>query len=236
MSRVLAIVDTETTGLPSDSTARVVELGLVVWDVDKDKLLWADATMVRPDLLTEKGLKVAKDISGIEPEEIFAGLSIPDAQIWWDRALGQVAKHGAVGLGAWNMPFDRAMLRRTLYGIEDPKEANSDPRPWIDCENAGDPTPWLTCWMQVFSDMFVETLGTRTAAVGVVTPRFAKLGYAVEQLGLSRAEAKTAHRALGDAIHCAKVGAAILRGDLAPTPIHSIKQLAPEHRHGRGRS
>ena len=226
--RVIATLDTETTGLPDDETARAYEIGVAVWDVDKDELLWGDSMLFRPDLLTQEGLELAQEISGIDPLLILGAPIAEEALRWWEKKiLVKVASLGASTFGAWNLTFDRAMVRRSLYGLLDPVEAWSSDEPWVEYENPGDPTPWGTCWMIAFSDLFVNSLGTRlTSEPGKVVPRFASLSYASKRIGLPPVEQTTQHRALPDAIRCAQIGAAILRGDVQGQPDKPVGKIS----------
>jgi len=105
--RPIVVVDTETTGLPRDDTARIIEIGAVALDQFGVEI-GSFASYVCPDVLTPAA-DVALAINGITRERIQAApqrSTVIEAWDLWYRA------HGAPLLVAYNAEFDAEMFRR----------------------------------------------------------------------------------------------------------------------------
>ena len=206
-------VDTETTGLPEDPDVHVFEVAVSAWSVADQAEVYSASLVFRPDLLSEEGLAVARDICGVDPEEILSAPSQSEAVAWWSLQLKQLEERfpGFV-LDAWNLPFDRTLVRRTLLGLRDPEEAWQGREAPVVYPNDRDPSPWGLCWMRVFSDLHRPFLGTTLDSEGVRWKRPASLRWAAARLGIVQTDA---HRALDDARVCAQIGVKIRRGDVA---------------------
>ena len=144
-------LDTETTGLPSDPNARVIEIGITTWDSemsDADKITSRFSSIVRPSVLTQKGLEIAWSISKINKEQIE---SAPSAdQVW--SLLQSYLDTLPYPVIAWNMPFDRYMIRRSFMGVDEVK--SSDKKNFglfevLDIE--GDPIQWWDCACKAYA-------------------------------------------------------------------------------------
>ena len=123
------VLDTETTGLPCDPKAHVVEVGAAL--VPAPRPGWFErgeystfSTLVRPPVLTEEGLAIAKRVSGITKEQLDHARSPSEAlhalEAWvydylcgGDRG-GFYPKLDKTAVHAWNAPFDAQMMERTF--------------------------------------------------------------------------------------------------------------------------
>jgi len=188
-----ALLDTETTGLPDDPDARVVEVACTVHDDDCPDLLEAMtaadendrletfvahsqswSSFVCPLVLTEAGLALSLRISGITEDEIRGA---PHPGVVLDR-LGVFLDGFTTGVRTWNLAFDMPMFRRTFY------------------ENLGlpDEVVWDGCAMLDFTHRWrsvaginVETMEPRWISVKRAA-RLSRITYSDEQ----------AHRASAD--------------------------------------
>lgn len=129
-----AVIDTETTGLPDDPNARVIELGAALFSLEDGSLVRTFSTLVCPDVLTEDGLAVALSVSGITEAEIRAAPSPADA---W-AACGAFLDGWVYPVHAYNLEFDRLMCERTF-----------------DTEGVW----WAGCIMEEFSLLWVRCFG-----------------------------------------------------------------------------
>jgi len=127
---LICVVDTETTGLPDNPDAQVVEVAATIFDLSTGQEVRCWSTLVKPSTWGEEGRKVASEICGLDPDLIDAhGMEPSMAQM----ALLDFA--GRLPLHAWNRPFDEEMVRRM-----DPDE----PR-------LARPELWGPCLMREFS-------------------------------------------------------------------------------------
>lgn len=102
-----AVLDTETTGLQKDPDARVIEIGIARFE--NGVCVRRYQSLVRPDILTEAGVKVAWKVSQITRAEIEAAPLPEDVWVEVDGLLGDVP------VVAWNLPFDQEMVRRSFF-------------------------------------------------------------------------------------------------------------------------
>ncbi len=178
---IIAALDTETTGLPEDRDARAIEVAVAVFDseVSLDEPIRVYQSLVNPDVLTEAGLAVALEVSGISEEEIRAAPR-PDP-VW--LAVEETLDHGLIPVVGWNFAFDKLMVRRTFF---------------LD-EKADDGVAWEDDTMKTFGRAFAPVLGRGRGG----EPRWVKLTRAAEMMGLSWDG--DAHRALADAIMTVRI-------------------------------
>jgi DNA polymerase III epsilon subunit-like protein len=180
---LFAEIDTETTGLPSDPDARVVEVGVAVFEIGAPtpwsgnvpscEVVGQFASLVRPEILRDEHLDLVERISGISRDEV---LDADPPEVVWLRLLREL--DGAMmPFFAWNLAFDATMMARTFA--------------WADGLS------WRGCTMRSFA--------TRTGG------RAWKLSTAAEHLGLAF-EGQT-HRALADAIMAGRIQAMLLSDD-----------------------
>lgn len=113
---LLLVVDTETTGLPNDRDARVIELGAVLIRLDDGAEAKTFHSFVRPDVWSPRAAGALR-INGLTRDEVYAhGLPQTEAasawEDWWRHYLGAPPVH------AWNAPFDREMMRRMGWDPE----------------------------------------------------------------------------------------------------------------------
>jgi DNA polymerase-3 subunit epsilon len=126
--KTFCVLDTETTGLTRDRDARAIEVAVVRFEGGKP--VHSFTSLVRPDILTPEGMRVANDICGIRPDEIEQA---PRPWEVWGSVLEVIGSHPVV---AWNMPFDQQMVRRTFFegeSFEHSKRLRQYPPNWSEC-------------------------------------------------------------------------------------------------------
>jgi len=116
----IVVWDTETTGLPRDSWASVVDLGAVLVDVSGEIASQFEC-LILPEVLDERA-NFALSISGITPELLRAeGLTVQGAlervDIWTSSLPQEMTFHTS-----FNIAFDKPMMRR--MGLEYPAWAS----------------------------------------------------------------------------------------------------------------
>jgi len=127
---LLCVIDTETTGLPDNPDAQVVEVAATIYDLSTGQEVRCWSTLVKPTTWGEDGRRVASEICGLDTDLIDAHGEEPVFALMrlLDFARG-------LPLHAWNRPFDEEMIRRM-----DPKERRLDK-----------PDLWGPCLMREFS-------------------------------------------------------------------------------------
>ena len=113
----LCVLDTETTGLPRDGSARVVELGAVILDTDGAEIASFSA-LCRPDVYFADTAREALAINGIAEADVLA--AAPSRAVRQDF-LDWLTKHQCGWVTAYNVEFDREMCRRMGFAPEWPK-------------------------------------------------------------------------------------------------------------------
>lgn len=199
-----AVIDTETTGLPDDLDARVIELGAALFSLTDGLLVRSFSTLVCPDaMLTEEGLAVAAEVSGITEAQIKAAPS--PAEAW--AACGVFLDGWSYPVHAFNLEFDRLMCERTF-----------------DTEGVW----WAGCIMEEFSLLWVRCFGhdpTTGKPVRCHLRRAARIADV-------RWEGDT-HRAEADAIVAGRIFALLRANKLqppeqtVPTRVITIQGRAP---------
>ena len=220
--RWITVLDTETTGLPDDPTAQVIEVAAAHLCIHPDRSIsiWDTwETLVCPvDDLTEDHLEICRTYSKITPDEI---LSAPAPH----EALALLCRKMRLYPGpiiAWNVAFDRRMVRRTLLGICEEQYHNDriDPKygapTWLPV--MGDPLPWGGCLAQHYTGVKGPVAGHFDAGGGEPKPRVASLGLAMTLERISRHG--QAHRALSDVLATAELAMKLWRGEVQPWGSH----------------
>jgi DNA polymerase III epsilon subunit-like protein len=193
------VIDTETTGLPEQKDARVCEIAAVRFDKD-GRMVSAYSSLVRPEVLTEEGIRVITEISGFTEDEI---RNAPHPDVVW-RELCAVTHSWVYPVHAWNLEFDRLMIERS-WNIA----AIGGTKPW-----------WAGCLMQSFSSMWTVCFGHD---VETGEPRRVSLYRAAKIAGVPFEG--PAHRALTDAMVAGKVWAKVRSGEVSPPTL--TKRGAP---------
>ncbi len=104
----LCVLDTETTGLPRDPWANVVELAAVILDRDGSEIAAWSSLVIPPEL--DERAAPALEINHLTIEEIRArGVDAFGAAQSFE---GWMSQHGSPWVTAYNVDFDREMLRR----------------------------------------------------------------------------------------------------------------------------
>ena len=129
-SSLLCVIDTETTGLPDNPDAQVIEVAATLWDLARQTEVRAWSTLVRPTTWGEDGRRCAKEICGIDPDLVDEQGEDP---VLARMKLFDFAR-GAT-LHAWNSVFDEEMVRRM-----DPRQPHA-------------PNRWGPCLMREFSTL-----------------------------------------------------------------------------------
>jgi len=119
-SSPIIVWDTETTGLPRDSWADVVDLGAVLVDTSGE-IIDQFECLILPEVLDERA-NFALSISGITPELLRAeGLTVQGALERVDLWIAGLPQ-GMTFHTSFNIAFDRPMMRR--MGLEYPAWAS----------------------------------------------------------------------------------------------------------------
>ena len=115
-------LDTETTGLPFEGNASVCELGAVCLDEEGYKVS-EFSSLVKPSGGIADWSPEAMEKHGIPEEKL---LDSPTPTLVWDKFYGWLLLHTPiVHVYAYNVAFDREMMRRTM--------PISDQLPWGNC-------------------------------------------------------------------------------------------------------
>jgi DNA polymerase III epsilon subunit-like protein len=201
-----AVIDTETTGLPDDPDARVVEVGIVVLDTENatpDVPVRSFQSFVLPDVLTDAGRWVLETINRIPVDEVLAA---PEPREVW----GGIHRFlEGLSVRAYNEEFDRMMLERTF---SEAAQGLSWGPPCGDNQAAWRRFP--SCIMEGFLERFAAYSRTREDLTG---PSPFRLAAALDMLGLQVADG-SAHRALVDAEAAGAVALRIDAGFRPPEP------------------
>lgn len=109
---MIVVLDTETTGLPRHSFARVVEVAAVALD-DRGREAGCFSSLVRATAEECDLGREALAVNGIDPSWLHGApglLDVTEALARW------CAMHGGV-VTAFNVDFDRCMMERTFYSL-----------------------------------------------------------------------------------------------------------------------
>lgn len=136
--RAVAIVDTETTGLPKHEWASVIEIGAVLIDTH-GQLIDIFSRFVLPTTLDERADE-AMAINQIDIKKVLAHGGKPWAVAWefekWLRG------HGFPMMATFGIDFDREMLRRMRFGYGD----------WDDCIQASSKADMVAAGIEPWID------------------------------------------------------------------------------------
>ena len=193
LSARIAVIDTETSGLDTDPDARPIELAAVLLDVDGTQIAPFQSLMCPGNFDPEKAAG-ALAVNKIDPAAVLRAPRpaevIADFRLWLEQ-------HECTRLAAFNVKFDREMIRRVGFD---------------------DPVSWAPCIM--------IRAGTPMARAGQLLPRKdgfymrvdgedyrpPALWKAAQFFGV--VPEGTAHRALTDATTAARILVALARGIL----------------------
>ena len=116
---MIAIVDTESTGLPNQEWARVVEIGAVVLHPHRDYAeVNSFSSLLRVDSLDDRATR-ALDYCGISVASVDGAPRPPDVR----RAFYEwMAQHQVTEVFSYNRTFDETMLKRSGFEL-----------PWVGC-------------------------------------------------------------------------------------------------------
>ncbi len=120
LERPLLVLDTETTGLPKDPWAHVVDLGAVLLTY-KGEVVDTFEAMTCPPVLDARA-DVALKINNLTHAEVLAA---PPHEVVVERFMIWMAHHGMPFVTSFNVDFDREMVERM-----GPRMANM---PWAPC-------------------------------------------------------------------------------------------------------
>ena len=105
----ILVIDTETSGLPRQEEARIIEIGAVLIGCDCEEIAFFES-LVRPNIFSPTKAKYALKVTGITAEEVFA--ADPEAEVYRDfRAWCD--EHEVEWVTAFNIGFDKQMLERS---------------------------------------------------------------------------------------------------------------------------
>jgi len=105
--KLMCVIDTETTGLPDDPDAAVIEVAATVWDVERNAEVRCWSTLVKPRTWGQDGRRIAQEVCGIDPDLVDA---YGESPVFALMRLLDFCK--MLPLHAWNRPFDEEMIRR----------------------------------------------------------------------------------------------------------------------------
>lgn len=110
---VVAVVDTETTGLPHHPWAEVIELAAVALDAGGAEVA-TFSTFVSPVVLDERAAPALR-VNGLQPSDLHGA---PGAQVVAADFRAWLAGLGGPSLTSYNVAFDCGMLQRMGLGDE----------------------------------------------------------------------------------------------------------------------
>jgi DNA polymerase III epsilon subunit-like protein len=197
---LICVVDTETTGLPDNPDAQVVEVAATIFDLSTGQEVRCWSTLVKPSTWGEEGRKVASEICGLDPDLIDAhGMEPAMAQMALLDFAGRLPMH------AWNRPFDEEMVRRMDPG--EPRLAR--------------PELWGPCLMREFSAVSRGNPDLRSK----LTFAFEQCGFTEPE---DAHRALTDARMAARCIHHIRSGQTLTRPARGPTTYASPAPAAPE--------
>lgn len=220
---VIHVIDTETTGFSSDPTAHVVEVAMVTL-VPGRGITGTFSSLVKPPVLTQEGLDTCMKISGITQGEIE---SAPDPASVKHELLRVIERWGGA-VTAWNLAFDRTMIRRTLFGLDELSVLKQMARDEIEQEAllskygwpevlpiAEDPVPWTQwCAMWAYAKQCPDVRGRHQIPL---TGTWRNNAWRLEAAAARESvKLEGAHRALVDATATAQILDLMLADRLAP--------------------
>jgi DNA polymerase III epsilon subunit-like protein len=110
---MIVVLDTETTGLPRHSWARVVEVAAVALD-DRGVEVGCFSALVRASWEDCERGSEALAVNGISPAMLESAPRVEDVGV---ALAAWVALHGACEVTSFNVDFDRLMVERTFPGL-----------------------------------------------------------------------------------------------------------------------
>lgn len=166
MKKIIHVIDTETTGFQKDPDAHVVEFAIVTILVGHG-VVSSYSSLMKPPKLTPDGIETCKKISGISPEMLE---NAPRPEDVWAAAQSIIHTWGGI-ITAWNIGFDRTMVRRTCMGLDEVeaiKARGADA--WTSASESkygwpemmpmeGDSSPWGPCAMWWHAKVCPEVRG-----------------------------------------------------------------------------
>lgn len=111
---MIILIDTETTGLPRDPWARVVELAAIAL-TDEGRELAAFETLIRQEC--PAAAYQALRVNNLTREQIAAAPSVAEVRERWIEWLSPFS--GVALMTSFNVEFDRTMLRRDRLAPKD---------------------------------------------------------------------------------------------------------------------
>ena len=208
---IFAAIDTETSGLPDDPDARVVEVGVAIFDSsqDEEQPIRTFTSLVRPEILTDDGRAVIAMVSKIPEAEL---LSAPTPAEIWPWLLGFL---GNIPVRAYNEEFDREMLERTFpearWGLSWGPSCGDNLVGW---------RKFPSCIMEAFCERFSMYSRMREDLSG---PYAFKLAVAASILGLP--EPSRLHRAVDDATLAGQI-ALLLDAGVVPPEMEIVAKIS----------
>jgi inhibitor of KinA sporulation pathway (predicted exonuclease) len=213
--RYLHILDTETTGFPGeDDEAHVVEVGIVTLELTRGSAtpVAEHSWFVRAPVLKPRHLAVCAKISRITRADIEGGLT-PEASA---QILLRHAWTHPGPITAWNMPFDRRMIRRTLFGLreESVHDFGADLKYGAPVDfHMSDGLIWGGCAARHYIDAKGPVAGHFDMGGGEPGPRLTTLSHACSLEGVDMG-AGDAHRALWDTKVTSQIVAKLWKGEV----------------------
>lgn len=108
---MIVVIDTETTGLPNEPRARVIEIGAVCVDAEGNEFSSFSA-LIKPTAPLGAWADPALEICQIKPEWLDAASS---SEVVWESLWSWMRLHRPVTqIFAYNVEFDKLMMERTF--------------------------------------------------------------------------------------------------------------------------
>jgi DNA polymerase III epsilon subunit-like protein len=164
--KIIHVVDTETTGFPTDPDSHVVEIAIVTIMVGRG-IVSSFSSLMKPPKITPEGIEVCRNVSKIEPDML--DLAPAPADVW--RQARSIIEGWGGSVTAWNLGFDRTMLRRTCMGLDEVETIRKNGEAcWLSASESkygwpevvpmeADPTPWGRCAMWWYASVCPEVRG-----------------------------------------------------------------------------
>ena len=227
--KIVHFVDTETTGLPEDTGAAVIEIAVVTIAVEPDGewgILHELGSLVRPpEDLTDEHMKTMEEINHIRLRDAWLAPKPQEVREQIRAILNSFRGWGDQLVTAWNLPFDRHMIRRTFMALNEFEHVREEhPSKLVLLQSKygwpehlpmpGDATPWGECAMRAWARAMAKGGANLVldAWTGELGPKPARLASAAAQMGVEFLG--PAHRALTDARVGAEIYAKTLTGDI----------------------
>lgn len=123
--KMALILDTETTGKVEEPEAVIIEVGVILYSLEKGTPVRSYSTLIRREPGTIKDALIPR-LTGIWDDDLDLGLH---PQVAWEVVAKMMVKADVVI--AHNVAFDRVMCERDRVYVDEVKLYMLTPRPWV---------------------------------------------------------------------------------------------------------